>query len=88
MLPQGPQMGIRLSGDELQRLMPARALYKDAPLVVLNEPTAALDSIAEMEVYQNFDKIVWDKTTVYISHRFSSCKFCDEIAVFDHGEIV
>lgn len=66
----------------------ARALYKDAPFVVLDEPTAALDPVAEMEVYENFDKIVGDKTAVYISHRLSSCRFCDDIAVFDHGQIV
>ena len=58
------------------------------PFVVLDEPTAALDPVAEMEVYQNFDRIVGDKTSVYISHRLSSCKFCDHIAVFDHGRIV
>ena len=56
--------------------------------MILDEPTAALDPVAEMEVYRNFDKIVGDKTAVYISHRLSSCKFCDEIAVFDHGQIV
>lgn len=80
--------GLLLSGGELQRLMLARALYKDAPFVVLDEPTAALDPVAEMEVYENFDKIVGDKTAVYISHRLSSCRFCDDIAVFDHGHIV
>lgn len=80
--------GLLLSGRELQRLMLARALYKDAPFVVLDEPTAALDPVAEMEVYENFDKIVGDKTAVYISHRLSSCRFCDDIAVFDHGHIV
>lgn len=80
--------GLLLSGGELQRLMLARALYKDAPFVVLDEPTAALDPVAEMEIYENFDKIVGDKTAVYISHRLSSCRFCDDIAVFDHGHIV
>jgi ATP-binding cassette subfamily B protein len=79
--------GIQLPGGELQRLMLARALYKDGPIIVLDEPTAALDPVAEMEVYQNFDKIVGDKTAVYISHHLSSCKFCDELAVFDHGKI-
>lgn len=80
--------GVQVSGGEAQKIALARALYKDTPFVVLDEPTAALDPIAEMEVYQNFDKIVGDKTAVYISHRLSSCKFCDEIAVFDHGRIV
>lgn len=80
--------GVQISGGEAQKIALARALYKDAPFVVLDEPTAALDPVAEMEVYQNFDKIVGDKTAVYISHRLSSCKFCDEIAVFDHGKII
>lgn len=80
--------GIQLSGGELQRLMLARALYKNGPIIILDEPTAALDPVAEMEVYENFDKIVGDKTAVYISHRLSSCRFCDDIAVFDHGHIV
>ncbi len=82
------ERGVQVSGGEAQKIALARALYKDAPFVVLDEPTAALDPVAEMEVYQNFDKIVGDKTAVYISHRLSSCKFCDEIAVFDHGQIV
>lgn len=80
--------GVQVSGGEAQKIALARALYKDAPFVVLDEPTAALDPVAEMEVYKNFDKIVGDKTAVYISHRLSSCKFCDEIAVFDHGQII
>ena len=82
------EAGVQVSGGEAQKIALARALYKDAPFVVLDEPTAALDPVAEMEVYQNFDRIVGDKTSVYISHRLSSCKFCDEIAVFDHGRIV
>ena len=82
------EAGVQVSGGEAQKIALARALYKDAPFVILDEPTAALDPVAEMEVYRNFDKIVGDKTAVYISHRLSSCKFCDEIAVFDHGAIV
>ena len=82
------EAGVQVSGGEAQKIALARALYKDAPFVILDEPTAALDPVAEMEVYENFDKIVGDKTAVYISHRLSSCKFCDQIAVFDHGEIV
>ena len=82
------EAGVQVSGGEAQKIALARALYKDAPFVVLDEPTAALDPVAEMEVYQNFDRIVGDKTSVYISHRLSSCKFCDHIAVFDHGRIV
>lgn len=82
------ESGVQVSGGEAQKIALARALYKDAPFVVLDEPTAALDLVAEMEVYENFDKIVGDKTAVYISHRLSSCRFCDDIAVFDHGHIV
>lgn len=82
------ESGVQVSGGGAQKIALARALYKDAPFVVLDEPTAALDPVAEMEVYENFDKIVGDKTAVYISHRLSSCRFCDDIAVFDHGHIV
>ena len=63
-------------------------LYQDAPFIVLDEPTAALDPEAEAEVYTKFNDIVEDKTAIYISHRLSSCRFCDEIAVFDHGQVV
>lgn len=82
------ESGVQVSRGEAQKIALARALYKDAPFVVLDEPTAALDPVAEMEVYENFDKIVGDKTAVYISHRLSSCRFCDDITVFDHGHIV
>ena len=71
-----------LSGGQLQRLAIARALYKDAPVVILDEPTAALDPVAEYEIYCRFNELVGGKTAVYISHRLSSCKFCDRIAVF------
>ena len=80
--------GVNISGGESQKLAIARALYKDAPIMILDEPTAALDPVAEFEVYQNFKEIVKDKTAFYISHRLSSCRFCDEILVFDNGEIV
>lgn len=80
--------GVEFSGGETQRLMLARALYKNAPILVLDEPTAALDSIAESEIYTKFNEIVGNKTAIYISHRLSSCRFCDEIAVFDNGQIV
>ena len=82
------KQGIDISGGEAQKIALARALYKDAPFIVLDEPTAALDPIAESEVYSNFDKLVGDKTAIYISHRLSSCRFCDDIAVFDNGQIV
>jgi len=79
--------GIEISGGEAQKLALARALYKDAPFIVLDEPTAALDPIAEFEMYSNFDNLVGDKAAIYISHRLSSCRFCEKIAVFEHGEI-
>ena len=76
-----------LSGGEAQRTAIARALYKDAPFVILDEPTAALDPIAEAEIYKQFSQMTAGKTAVYISHRMSSCKFCDRIIVLDHGRI-
>lgn len=80
--------GIEISGGEAQKIALARALYKDAPFILLDEPTAALDPVSEYEVYSNFSAISGDKTTVYISHRLASCRFCDKIAVFHEGGIV
>ena len=80
--------GVDVSGGEAQKIAIARALYKDSPFIILDEPTAALDPIAEAEIYSKFDEITGDKTAVYISHRLSSCKFCDEIAVFDSGSVI
>ena len=80
--------GVEVSGGEAQKIAIARALYKDAPFIILDEPTAALDPIAEAEIYSKFNEIVGDKTAIYISHRLSSCKFCDEIMVFDNGNII
>ena len=80
--------GVNVSGGEAQKIALARALYRDAPFIILDEPTAALDPIAEAEIYSKFNEIVGDKTAIYISHRLSSCRFCDKIAVFDKGEIV
>ncbi|MEZ3472904.1 MAG: ATP-binding cassette domain-containing protein [Lachnospiraceae bacterium] len=80
--------GVLLSGGEAQKVAIARALYKDAPFVILDEPAAALDPFAEAEVYENFNTLVQDKTAVYISHRMSSCKFCDRIVVLDGGRIL
>ena len=80
--------GVDISGGEAQKIAIARALYKDAPFIILDEPTAALDPIAEAEIYSKFDEIAGDKTAIYISHRLSSCKFCDEIAVFHEGAVI
>ena len=80
--------GVEVSGGEAQKIAIARALYKDAPFIILDEPTAALDPIAEAEIYSKFNGIAGDKTAIYISHRLSSCKFCDEIAVFHEGAVV
>ncbi|MBQ9384224.1 MAG: ABC transporter ATP-binding protein [Ruminiclostridium sp.] len=79
--------GTELSGGQKQKAAIARALYKDSPVVILDEPTAALDPIAEYDIYRQFDKLVGGKTAVYISHRLSSCKFCDRIAVFSDNTI-
>lgn len=80
--------GVEVSGGEAQKIAIARALYKDAPFIILDEPTAALDPIAEAEIYAKFNDISGDKTAIYISHRLSSCKFCDEIAVFHDGSVI
>lgn len=80
--------GVECSGGEQQKIAIARALYKDAPFVILDEPTAALDPISEYEIYSKFNELVKDKTSIYISHRMSSCRFCDDIMVFDNGKIV
>lgn len=80
--------GVDLSGGEKQKLALARALYKNAPVIVLDEPTASLDALAEYELYQNFDKMIQEKSAVYISHRLSSTRFCDVIAMFVAGEMV
>lgn len=74
--------GTELSGGQKQKTAIARALYRDAPIVILDEPTAALDPIAEYEIYRQFEMLVGGKTAIYISHRLSSCRFCDKIAVF------
>ena len=77
-----------LSGGETQKLALARALYKNAQFIILDEPTAALDPLSEFEIYSHFDQIVGDKTAVYISHRLSSCRFCSDILVFDEGRLI
>lgn len=80
--------GVEPSGGEQQKLAIARALYKNAPIVILDEPTAALDPVSEYEIYNQFDQLIAGKTAIYISHRLSSCKFCDKIAVFANGNII
>ena len=80
--------GVEISGGEAQKLALARALYKDSPVVILVEPTAALDPVAENEIYNRFNSFVDNKTAIYISHRLSSCVFCNRIAVFDKSQLV
>lgn len=82
------EKGIEPSGGEQQKIAIARALYKKAPVVILDEPTAALDPVAEYDIYRQFNTLVGSKTAIYISHRLSSCKFCDRIAVFSEGRIM
>ena len=80
--------GVAFSGGERQKMAIARAIYKDAPFVIMDEPTAALDPLAECEVYAGFDQMVGKKTALYISHRLASCRFCEDILVFDQGKAV
>ena len=79
--------GVEISGGEVQKLCLARAIYKGAPFIVLDEPTAALDPISEHDIYTKFNEIVGTRTAIYISHRLSSCRFCDEITVIEDGRI-
>lgn len=78
----------KYSGGEQQKIAIARALYKDAPFVILDEPTAALDPLSEFDIYQNFNDLIGEKTCLYISHRMSSCRFCKDILVLDQGQLV
>ena len=80
--------GVEISGGEAQKLCLARAIYKGAPFIVLDEPTAALDPISEYDIYTKFNSIVGTRTAIYISHRLSSCRFCDDITVLDNGHII
>lgn len=79
--------GVEFSGGENQKLALARALYKDAPIIVLDEPTAALDALAEERLYKEFDRLTAGKTAIYISHRLASTRFCDRVAMFEDGRI-
>lgn len=80
--------GVEVSGGEAQKIALARALYKDAPIVILDEPTAALDPISEHDIYSGFRRLIGDKSAVFISHRLSSCRFCDDILVFHQGCLI
>ena len=80
--------GVEFSGGESQRIELARALYKDSPVMILDEPTASLDPIKEYELYQMMDTYTKDKCSIFISHRLASTKFTDYIAVFEDGRIV
>lgn len=79
--------GVEFSGGEMQKLAIARAIYKDGPIVILDEPTAALDPLAEAEIYYRFNEVIGKKTTIFISHRLSSCRFSDRIVVLDGQKI-
>ncbi|NLM98333.1 MAG: ATP-binding cassette domain-containing protein, partial [Halanaerobiaceae bacterium] len=79
---------VELSGGELQKLLLARALYKDAPIIILDEPTAALDPIAENEIYRKYHELAENRTSIFISHRLASTRFCDRIVLIDKGEII
>lgn len=81
------EQGVEISGGEAQKLCLARAIYKGAPFIVLDEPTASLDPISEHDIYTKFNGIVGTRTAVYISHRLSSCRFCDEITVMEDGTV-
>lgn len=80
--------GVNFSGGERQKTAIARAIYKDADFVIMDEPTAALDPVSEYEVFAGFDRMVGNKTAMYISHRLASCRFCQDILVFDKGKVV
>ena len=80
--------GINVSGGESQKLAIARALYFNRPFIIMDEPTAALDPVSESEIYEKFHMLAKGKGAVYISHRLSSCRFCNQIYVFDNGELI
>ena len=79
---------IDLSGGQNQRMLLARALYKNAKINILDEPTAALDPIAESKIYEEYDAMSKEKTSIFISHRLASTKFCDRIILLEHGKII
>ena len=79
---------VDFSGGEKQKLLFARALYKDAPIIILDEPTSALDPIAENEIYLQYNELTKGKTSIYISHRLASTRFCDRIIYLEQGKII
>lgn len=81
------EKGTELSGGQQQKVAIARALYKDASLIILDEPTSALDPLAEAEIYENFNDLAGGKTALYISHRMSSSVFCDKVLVMEEGRV-
>ncbi|MBP5222770.1 MAG: ABC transporter ATP-binding protein [Lachnospiraceae bacterium] len=81
------ESGIQLSGGQMQKMMLARCIYKDAPILILDEPTAALDPLAESRMYEEYDRASKGKSTLFISHRLASTKFCDRILFIEHGMI-
>jgi ABC-type multidrug transport system fused ATPase/permease subunit len=80
--------GIDLSGGQKQKLLLARAIYKNAPILILDEPTSALDPIAESELYEKYNELTKNKTSIYISHRLASTRFCDRILYIEDGKII
>ncbi len=82
------EKGIEVSGGEAQKIAIARALYRDSPFVILDEPTSALDPVSEYEIYTKFDELVKNKTSIYISHRMASCRFCNNIIVIENGSVI
>ena len=88
MIKEVNEQAVDFSGGEKQKLLFARALYKRAPFLILDEPTAALDPIAENEMYLKFNEAARGRTALYISHRLSSTRFCDRIVLLEHGRIV
>ena len=82
------EKGIDLSGGESQKLSLARAIYKDSPLMILDEPTSAMDAISESNLYTNINKLINNHSAIFISHRLSSTKFCDRIIMLDNGRII
>ena len=79
--------GVSLSGGQIQKLLLARALYRNPSLILLDEPTAALDAIGESEIYEIYSKVLREKTSLFISHRLASTRFCDQIILLDDGKI-